>query len=131
MTRNLAATAAVILLVMLAWRPGAGQDGPPPLRAGNAQTSVAVWLDPARTGYTTATIALTGPDNTPRTGVFVQVQAVMPLMGHATPQAAATAMGNGRYTVPGIHLMTTGPWELHVRLNGGDDLVLPFQVAPG
>ena len=73
-------------------------------------------------------LALTGPG---ATGAFIQVQAVMPLMGLATPEVAATAAGAGRYTVTGVPLVVAGPWELRVRITGRDALTLPFQVTAG
>ena len=100
------------------------------LRGGTPTGTVTVVVDEARPGEADLTIRLTARDGTPVTGAFVQVQAIMPLLGYATPEVAATAAGGGRYTVTGIRLMSTGPWELRLRLPAAD-LVLPFRPDRG
>jgi hypothetical protein len=62
----------------------------------------------------------------------VQIQAVMPLMGHATPPAEAVPVGSGRYRAEGVPLMMTGSWELLLSIDvagAGDHLVLPLPVS--
>jgi hypothetical protein len=117
-----------LLLALLGWLMWPSAAGGTTLHTGTADTLVTVVVDSPRVGDTGLTISLTGRDGRPVTGAFVQVEAVMPLMGWATPEVAATAAGNGRYTVAGVPLMTTGPWALRVRFAGAD-LSLPFQVG--
>ena len=101
------------------------------LRGGTAQYTVDVTIDQRRIGNTDVGIALTPRDDTTATPA-ISVQAVMPLMGYATPPLPATASGGGHYTVSGVPLMMTGPWELHVSITDhtrADDVVLPFIVT--
>ena len=123
-----AAALVVPLLVLLGWLFWPSGSGATTLHAGTEHETVTVVIDRPRVGESAITITLATHDGTPLTGAFVQVEATMPLMGHATPEVAATAAGHGRYTGV-VHLMTTGPWELHLRLGTGDALVLPFQVT--
>ena len=74
-------------------------------------------------------------DVSPRDGAAardVTVEAVMPLMGFATPPAAAVDQG-GRRTASGVPLMMTGPWELYVSVTGRDGstdtAMVPFTVS--
>jgi hypothetical protein len=64
---------------------------------------------------------------------MVQIQAIMPLMGHASqPVPADPSAGNGHYQVAQVPLMMTGPWELQVSINapdGADNLILPLPVS--
>lgn len=75
------------------------------------------------------TMPMTAPTTGPTSMPAISVEAVMPLMGFATPSLPATTTGGGHYTVSGVPLMMTGPWELHVSIGGTDDLVLPFTVT--
>lgn len=150
-----AVLAALGLVVWLAWPSAAAATE---LYGGTARYAVTVTIDQPRIGDTTVDIALTShagsaptttPTTTPMTAPMttpmtmpmtmpmavpmatpaVSVEAVMPLMGFATPSLPATATGGGHYTVSGVPLMMTGPWELHVSIGGTDDLVLPFTVT--
>ena len=128
-----AAALVVALLALLGWLLRPGGSGATTLRAGTEHETVTVVIDRPRVGESGLTITLTTHDGSTVTGAFIQVQAAMPVMGYATPAVAATAACSGRYTVAAVHLMTTGPWELHLRLTTRDEtstaLVLPFQVT--
>ena len=117
-----ARAAALVALVLLGWLAWPARQPDATLRAGSLTVTVA---DP-RPGLTDLALTLTGPG---ATGAFIEVQAVMPVLGYATPEVVATAAGAGHYTVTGIPLITAGPWELRVRVTGRDPLTLPFQVA--
>lgn len=119
-----AAVLAAAVLVLLGWLAWPARQAGATLRAGNLTVTVA---DP-HPGLTDVALALTGPG---ATGAFIEVQAVMPLIGLATPEVAATAAGGGHYTVTGVPLVTVGAWELRVRVTGRDALTLPFQVTAG
>jgi hypothetical protein len=120
--KALAAALVAAVLVLLGWLAWPSRPTGTTLRAGN----VTVTIPDPHPGLTDVALALTGPG---ATGAFIQVQAVMPLMGFATPEVAATAAGAGHYTVAGVALVTTGPWELRVRITGRDALTWPFQVS--
>ena len=85
-----------------------------------------VTIDEPHPGSTDLALTLTGPA---ATSAFVQVQAVQPVLGHATPELVATAAGGGRYTVAGLILMTTGPWELRVRVTDREARTVAFEVT--
>jgi hypothetical protein len=109
---------AVLVLGLVGWLARPAPAGIT-LRAGNLTVTVA---DP-HPGMTDVALILTG------TGALIQVQAVMPLIGYATPEVAATAAGAGHYTVSDVTLITVGLWELRVRVAGRDALTWPFQVT--
>jgi hypothetical protein len=117
-----AAALVAVVVVVLGWLAWPSRQTGVTLHADNLTVTIA----DLRPGLTDVVLALTGPD---ATGAFIQVQAVMPMMGYATPEVAATATGAGHYTVTDIPLMTVGPWELRVRVTGRDALTLPFQVT--
>ncbi|HEY0001902.1 MAG TPA: FixH family protein [Actinoplanes sp.] len=122
----------VAVVALLGWLLRPDGSGATTLHAGTEHESVTVVFDRPRLGQSGMTISLTSHDGRPVTGAFIRAEAVMPLMGYATPEIVATAAGSGRYTVGTVHLMTTGPWELHLRLTTHDEttaLVLPFQVT--
>ena len=64
---------------------------------------------------------------------MVQIEAIMPLMGHASaPVPADPSAGNGHYRVAQVPLMMTGPLELRLSIdapNGVDHLTVPLSVS--
>jgi hypothetical protein len=115
------------LLVWLLWPSGTSGTE---LYSGTSRYVVHVTIDQTRIGSTGVTIVLTTrAGSVPKPAPEVSVEAVMPLMGFATPPVAAMAAGNGHYTASGVPLMMTGPWELHVFIGSTDDLTLPFTVT--
>ena len=101
------------------------------LRSGTARYAVSATIDPPRIGNAAVSVDLTTHDGA-APNATISVEAVMPLMGFATPSLPATANGGGHYTVSNVPLMMTGPWELYVSISDGtgtDELMLPFTVS--
>jgi hypothetical protein len=119
--KTIAAVLVAAVLVLLGWLARPIQSD----TTRQADNLTATVTDP-HPGMTDVALVLTGPD---ATGAFIQVQAVLPVMGLATPEIAATAAGAGHYTVAGLVLPAAGPWELRIRVTGRDPLTLPFQVT--
>lgn len=124
---------AVAVLGVLGWLLWPSGTAATTLRGGTSRYAVDVTIDQSHIGSTDMAIAVTDRNGAavPVTPA-ISVEAVMPLMGFATPPLSATASGRGRYTVSGVPLMMTGPWELHVSINDNsraDDVVLPFTVT--
>jgi hypothetical protein len=123
-------TAALAVLGLLAWLLWPSGTSGTELYSGTSRYVVNVTIDQTSIGSTGVTIVLTTRDGAvPKPVPAVSVEAVMPLMGLATPPVSAMAAGNGHYTASGVPLMMTGPWELHVFIGGSDDLTLPFTVT--
>ncbi|MFB4278284.1 MULTISPECIES: hypothetical protein [unclassified Nonomuraea] len=80
-----------------------------------------------RGGHYTVVVALepvTGPvevgiEIDPASPAQVSVFAVMPHMGHTTPELAARDDGTGRYVARGELFTMTGAWQLGIRVRGG------------
>ncbi|BCJ51462.1 hypothetical protein Asp14428_29370 [Actinoplanes sp. NBRC 14428] len=83
----------------------------------------------ARTGTRDVTVTLTGRDGRPATAPQIQVQAVLPTMGHASPVITGIPRGRGRYAVPGVPLMAAGGWQLRVTAPGSEPLTIPLTVT--
>lgn len=118
------AVATLAALGIAAWLLWPSPPAATALHGATAHYTVDATIDPPRLGNATVTIDLTTRDTAPP--ATISVEAVMPLMGFATPTLAAT--GDGHYTVANVPLMMTGPWELHVAI-GPDDVTLPFTVS--
>lgn len=126
------AVAVAALLGLVGWLLWPSPPTATALHSGTSRYAVSVTINPPRVGSADVTIDLTARYGVPPTP-SITVEAVTPLMGFATPALPATAVGGGHYTVPGVPLMMTGPWELHVSIAGpgneSDDLTLPFTVS--
>lgn len=124
---------AVVVLGVLGWLLWPGGTAAATLRGGTSRYAVDVTIDQLHIGSTNVAIAVTDRDGAaPAVTPTISVEAVMPLMGFGTPPLPATASGGGHYTVSGVPLMMTGPWELHVSITDhsrADDVVLPFTVT--
>jgi len=121
----------VALIGLVGWLLWPSPPAATALHSGTSRYVVSATIDPPRIGGADVTIDLTARDGSASTA-SVSVEAVMPLMGFATPALPATAAGDRRYTVSGVPLMMTGPWELRVAIagqGGSDDLTLPFTVS--
>jgi hypothetical protein len=115
-------TGVLVVLGVVGWLLWPSPPGATDLHGASAHYAVDATIDSPRMGNTSVDIALTGSPAT------VTVEAVMPLMGMATPALPATPAGGGHYAVADVPLMMTGPWELHVTV-GTEDIVLPFTVS--
>lgn len=128
-----AGTVAVAVLGVLGWLLWPSGTAATTLRGGTSRYAVDVTVDQPHIGGTDMAVAVTDRDGSaPSVTPTISVEAVMPLMGFATPPLSATASGGGHYTVSGVPLMMTGPWELHVSITDhsrADDVVLPFTVT--
>ncbi|AQZ62485.1 unnamed protein product [[Actinomadura] parvosata subsp. kistnae] len=90
---------------------GGGAQGPVELTGRGAHYTVRLELEPG-----------TGPREV-RIGVEpraaeVSVFAVMPHMGHTTPELAAPRDGTGRHVARGELFTMAGAWELGIRVRG-------------
>jgi hypothetical protein len=123
------AAAAAVILVWLLWPT---PPGPVVLHAGTSHYVVTATVDSARMGGTAVEVDLATRAGAPLDRAMVQIQAVMPLMGHATPPVTADSAGGGRYRAAQVPLMMTGAWELQLSIaapDGVDTLMLPLSVT--
>jgi hypothetical protein len=126
------AVAAVALAIVAGWLLWPTPPGPAVLHGGTARYVVTATVDSPRIGAAAVDIDLTTRTGDPAPPVAVDVEAVMPLMGHATPPVAAVPVGGGRYRAEGVPLMMTGPWQLRISMtaaDGIDHLMLPLSVS--
>jgi hypothetical protein len=124
--------AIVAAAVILGWLVWPKPPGPVALHAGTSHYVITATVASARIGATDITIDLTNRTGGPVDGATVEIEAIMPLMGHATPPVTADSMGNGHYRATQVPLMMTGPWELQLSIdatNGVDHLTLPLSVS--
>ncbi|MCF6472771.1 hypothetical protein FAF44_30890 [Nonomuraea sp. MG754425] len=104
----------VLLIVAgLVWLlRGAPAPEPAELHGRGTRHAVVVRLEP-RPGSLEARVELH-----PASPAEVSVFAVMPHMGHTTPEIPARPDGPGRYVAHGELFTMTGTWELGVRVHG-------------
>jgi len=124
--------AVVATAVALGWLLWPSAPGPTVLHTGTATYAVTVTVDSTRVGMTGVEVDLTGRTAATPPATAVEVDPVMPLMGHATPPAAAQPLGDGRHHADGVELMMTGPWELRLSISsrgGVEYLTLPLAVS--
>jgi hypothetical protein len=127
-----AIVAAVVAAVILGWLVWPKPPGPVALHAGTSHYVVTATVDSARMGTTDIEVDLTTRAGAPVDHAMVEIEAIMPLMGHATPPVSADSLGNGHYRAAQVPLMMTGPWELQVSIDaadGVDTLILPLSVS--
>ena len=128
-----AMTAAVAVVVILGWLVWPKPPGPVVFHAGTSLYIVTATVNSTRMGATDIEIDLTNRAGGPVDQAMVEIEAIMPLMGHASaPVPADASAGNGHYRVAQVPLMMTGPWELQVSINapdGADNLILPLPVS--
>lgn len=124
-----AAVVAAVILGLLVWpKP----PGPVALHAGTSHYVITATVDSARMGTTDIEVDLATRAGGPVDHAMVEIEAIMPLMGHATPLVSADSLGNGHYRAAQVPLMMTGPWELQVSIDaadGVDNLILPLSVS--
>lgn len=124
-----ASVAAVVVLVVSLWpRP----PGPAVIHSGTSHYVVAATVESPRVGASDIEFDITDRTGGPAHLAAVNVQAVMPQMGHADPPVGAAPTGGGHYRAYAVPLMMTGPMELLVALDypgGVDHLTLPIAVS--
>ncbi|MBE1593259.1 hypothetical protein ACFPOI_21575 [Nonomuraea angiospora] len=89
---------------------GGPAPGPAELHGRGTRHAVTVRLEP-RPGLLEARVEIH-----PAAPAEVSVFAVMPHMGHTTPEIAARGDGPGRYVARGELFTMTGVWEIGVRV---------------
>lgn len=125
----LAAVAVAVLLAGVLWPT---PPGPDVIHAGTARYVVTATVDHLKVGASSVEIDVADRTGVPAHPGTVNVQAVMPQMGHAAPPVTAVPLGGGRYRADGVPLMMAGPMELLVSLDstdGVDHLTLPLTVS--
>jgi len=131
--RAIAATTAVIALLLLGWLLWPSPPGATVLYAGTARYAVTVTVGDPHIGSTDVTVTLASRTGKPVGNAAILLQATMPLMGLAAPPIPATSTGTGRYDTSGVPLMMTGPWQLRLTITGPtgttDNLLVPLTVT--
>jgi hypothetical protein len=123
---------AIAVVGILGWLVWPKPPGPVLLHAGTSRYVVTTTVGSSRIGATDVDIGLTDRTGGPVDRATVEIEAIMPLMGHATPPVSADSLGNGHYRAAQVPLMMTGPWELQVSIDaadGVDTLILPLSVS--
>lgn len=128
MKRILIAVALVVAAVVI-FIVGRGL-GAEPLRVSStgARYAVTVLIDRPATGRVSAEVQVTSGD-----ADAVAVSAVMPGMGHATPELTARETAPGRFMAEGELFPMTGSWEVSIRLNGpaGEEVLVVNALITG
>ncbi|MEO3888571.1 hypothetical protein [Nonomuraea sp. B5E05] len=114
MRRRLYIVLPVLLIAAgIAWiLHGSPAPGPAELRGRGSHHAVVVRLEP-RPGPLDVRVELH-----PASPAEVSIFAVMPHMGHTTPELQARSDGPGRYVARGELFTMTGPWEIGIRVHG-------------
>jgi hypothetical protein len=123
---------AIVVAVILGWLMWPKPPGPVVLHAGTSHYVITATVGSSRIGTTDIDIDLTNRTGGPVDRATVEIEAIMPLMGHATPSVSAYSVGNGHYRAAQVPLMMTGPWELQLSIdatNGVDHLTVPLSVS--
>ncbi|MDP9793990.1 hypothetical protein J2S43_002502 [Catenuloplanes nepalensis] len=106
-------------------KPAAGDPTPRPAAERTAQ----VTPDSARVGMRDLTVNVTNRDGTADSSSFLQVQAVLPTMGYASPMLTGVPQGPGRFLLRGAPLMAAGGWQLRISSPGAEPLTVPITVT--
>ena len=124
--------AAVAVATIAVWLLWPAPPGPAVLHAGISRYVVTATIENPRIGATAVEIDLTTRTGDPAPPVVVDIEAIMPLMGQATPPVPAAPAGAGRHRAEGVPLMMTGPWQLRISITAPDSvdhLMLPLSVG--
>ncbi|WP_043634572.1 hypothetical protein [Nonomuraea candida] len=111
---------ALLIAAGIAWLLlGGPAPEPAELRGRSDRHAVVLRLEP-RPGPLEARVELH-----PASPAEVSIFAVMPHMGHTTPELRARPDGPGRYVARGELFTMTGAWEIGVRVHGasGTDVI--------
>ncbi|RDI64607.1 hypothetical protein [Nocardia pseudobrasiliensis] len=131
---RVAALAAVVILVLagILWLLWPSPPGSLTLRSGTARHLVTVTVAHPRLGDSALDIDLTDHDGRV-VDTMVHLQVIDPRMGYAAPVVMAKPVRPGRFHVPAVSFMSTGPWELRLTLSpadGDDDRIgLPLWIS--
>lgn len=123
---------AIAAIVGVGWLLWPTPPGRAVMHTGTSHYIATATVDSPRIGATGIDIDLTDRNGGPVDRAMVRVEAIMPLMGYASPSVTAAAAGAGHYRAAAVDLMMTGPWELQVSIDapdGADELTLPLQVS--
>jgi hypothetical protein len=93
-----------------------------------AQHRVTLTVDDPKPGPNTLDLEITDTTGDPSVADAVEVELVMPQMGHALPAATAARTGDARYRVAEIEIPMPGYWEVVVSLSATERAVLPLFV---
>jgi hypothetical protein len=124
--------AAIVVIGVLVWFLRPTPAGPVVMHAGTPHHAVTATVGSAKTGTTAIDVDLTDRAGGPALPATVEIEAVMPLMGHATPPVTAVPSGGGHYRADAVPLLMAGPWELRLSIStpdGVDNLTLPISVG--
>jgi hypothetical protein len=122
---------AIVAPVILGWLVWPKAPGPVVFHGGTSHYVITATVDSVRIGTTNIDIGITNRTGGAVDQATVEIDAIMPLMGHAMPPVSADSVGNGHYRATQVTLMMTGPWELQLSIdarNGVDHLTLPLSV---
>jgi hypothetical protein len=112
-----------LLLILLAALVLASCGGSPEQTAQTERYTVTFRLEGGGIGERRAVIGVTDREGRPAAVEAVVLAPVMRDMGMASPEAAATPDGPGRYVAQGAFFSMLGAWEIDVRISaeGRDD----------
>lgn len=125
LTFGVAAALVVGVLVWLLWPSGRTATV---LTADTARHSVQLSVENPKQGSNTIGLRITDRGGRPATVDSVQVEPVMPQMGHALAPVTAGAQAPGDYRAADTVLPMPGQWEITVTLNGTEQVVFPLLV---
>jgi hypothetical protein len=113
MKRMIALLALVVAAVALFVAGNALGSDPFRVTTAGTRYTAAILIDPPTTGRVVVEVRVTSGD-----ADGVDLSAVMPDMGHAMPELAATEPEPGRFVAEGELFTMSGVWDLAIRLSG-------------
>lgn len=119
-----AAVVVAAVAAMLLWP--AGPEATTSVQT--AQHRVTLTVDDPKPGPNTLDIEVTDATGDPSVADALEVELVMPQMGHALPAATAARAGEARHHVAEIEIPMSGYWEVVVSLSATEQAVLPLFV---
>ncbi|SEG96761.1 hypothetical protein SAMN05444920_11078 [Nonomuraea solani] len=112
--KRVAALAVLVVAAVALFVVGRGVSaGPITVTTTGTRYAATVVLDRPTTGRVPVEVTVTSGD-----ADSVALSAVMPEMGHATPELTAREPEPGRFLAEGELFAMSGVWELSIRLNG-------------
>jgi hypothetical protein len=123
--RAVAAAVVVAVAAMLLW-PAGPKATTTSVRT--AQHRVTLTVDDPMPGPNTLDLEVAATTGGVPVADALEVELVMPQMGHALPAATAARVGEARHRVAEIEIPMSGYWEVVVSLSATDQAVLPLIV---